>query len=401
MPKVVIHTPEPGSSAARYVFELLNALCEEGVAVHFICPVNHEALSKLAGNPQIEVHPTALRSTCHSRGKLTKLRDNLRFVLSSSAVLWKTVRRRDLVHFQYGFHIPFEMFFFASAWLRGCVIVFTAHDPLPHKWSMPSFLRWIEMGALRWMYRVSDIIMVHSEAGKRTIHEHFSEANEKVHVIAHGPYPLNTALSNPRSNRLELLFFGALRENKGPHLAIQAVQRLYRTGVPLRLTVAGRVLNEKERDYWERCRATIAAMPEPIRLIEEFVPEDKLPELFSGCHCLLLPYGAFYSDSGVAYLALANGKPLLATAAGGLGELLEASKGGILIDEATVNAVEVAIRKAAELGPDRLERMGREGTAWVLQECGWPKVAGQTMKLYESALGMRLGALALTVEQKI
>jgi hypothetical protein len=48
-----------------------------------------------------------------------------------------------------------------------------------------------------------------------------------------------------------------------------------------------------------------------------------------------------------------------------------------------------------------LERMGREGTAWVLQECGWPKVAGQTMKLYESALGMRLGALALTVEQKI
>jgi glycosyltransferase involved in cell wall biosynthesis len=169
-------------------------------------------------------------------------------------------------------------------------------------------------------------------------------------------------------------------------------------GVPLRLTIAGRVLNERERAYWERCRVSIAAMPEPIQLIEEFVPEEKLPELFSRCHCLVLPYGAFYSDSGVAYLALANGKPLLATEAGGLGELLKASKGGILISEATVDAVEVAIREASEMEPGQLERMGREGTEWVLRECGWPKVASQTRKLYESALGMRLGAWAFATE---
>jgi hypothetical protein len=38
---------------------------------------------------------------------------------------------------------------------------------------------------------------------------------------------------------------------------------------------------------------------------------------------------------------------------------------------------------------DHLNRLGREGTAWVLQECGWPKVARDTRRLYE-ALSKRL-----------
>jgi len=55
------------------------------------------------------------------------------------------------------------------------------------------------------------------------------------------------------SATLELLMFGALRENKGVHLAIAAVQSLYQQGVPVRLTIAGRVMNRDEAEYWERC----------------------------------------------------------------------------------------------------------------------------------------------------
>jgi glycosyltransferase involved in cell wall biosynthesis len=181
---------------------------------------------------------------------------------------------------------------------------------------------------------------------------------------------------------LEVLFFGSLRENKAPHLAIEAVQHLAAAGVPIRLTIAGQVVNRKEERYWEGCRKLIDHQSQTIRLLEQFTPEEQLPELFSNCHCFVLPYTNFSSDSGVAYMAMANGKAIVSTGAGGLGWLLNESHGGIEIGEANVESVAAALRLAVDLGPEQLERMGRTGAEWVLTNCGWPKVARDTCAVY-------------------
>jgi glycogen synthase len=386
MPRIVLQTPEPFSAAAWYVDELSCAITAEGVPIHLVCPENHQARKAFDSNPLITVHPTAERSTDRSHGLLQKLLSNARFLCSSCAVLFRTARRGDLVHFQYSLHLPFGALLFACARLRGCKIVYTAHDPLPHKWLMPKF-RWLERLALAWMYRVSDNIIVHSEAGKNTIVEHFGQSGTKVKVIPHGPYDLGAGvLALPKSEYMEVLLFGSIRENKGVHLAIEAVQRLYHQGVPVRLTIAGSVLNRKEQGYWNRCQELIRQSPEPIRLIEEFIPDEKLPELFAGCNCLLLPYTEFYSDSGVAFMALANGRPIISTKAGGLNALLDASKGGLVIEEASVDATAAALRRAVTLGADHLNRLGRAGSTWVLLECGWPKIARVTSRVYKALL---------------
>ena len=383
--RIFLHTPEPFSSAALYVDELSRALTLEGCPVHLVCPENHQARKAFERNPLITVHPTAARSTDRSHGLFRKLLANARFLCSSCAVLFCNARRGDVVHFQYSLHLPFGALLFACARLRGCKIVYTAHDPLPHKWLLTPKLRWIERLALKWMYQVSDNIMVHSEAGKRPIVERFGQSSTKVKVIAHGPYELGAGvLAVPKSEYMEVLLFGSIRENKGVHLAIEAVQQLYGEGVPVRLTIAGSVLNRKEQGYWKRCQELIRQSPEAIRVIDEFVPDEKLPELFSGCHCFLLPYTEFFSDSGVAFMALANGRPIISTKAGGLGALLEASNGGYVIDEASVDAVAASLRHAVRLGVDHLNRLGGEGAAWVLQECGWPKIARETLRVYVS-----------------
>jgi len=307
-------------------------------------------------------------------------------------------RKAAIVNFQYVMHLPFSALFFLCAWLRGCRIVFTAHDPLPHKWLLGKRLRWIERSALAWMYRVSDVIVVHSEAGKRTILDNFPVSESKVEVIVHGPYKLNAPVPvGPKSDVLQLLFFGALRENKGVHLAIQAVQRLHQNGVGVMLTIAGRVLNRKEQEYWDNCRKLIDDYPEPIRLMERFVADEELPELFANHHCFVLPYGNFHSDSGVAFMALANGRPFLSTNAGGLGRMMEDSKAGIRIESASVNDVEIAIQKAVTLGPEKLRAMGAAGEAWVMQECGWPKAASQMRAIFAavSSGGVALAASAI------
>ena len=383
--RIFMHTPEPVSSPALYVGEAVKALTADGVIVHLICPADHQALPELERNPRVVLHRTAPRQIDPGLGLLAKVWRNGKFLLSSNGVLLASAHRGDVVNFQYVMHLPFGALFFLSARLRGCRIVFTSHDPLPHKWLMPAGLRWLERGALAWMYRVSDTILVHSQAGKRTILDHFAVNSNKVEVIAHGPYELGQGvLPMPASGRLEILLFGALRENKCPHIAIRAVQNLTEKGKSVRLTIAGRVLNRKEQAYWNGCRTLIERRPEPIRLMEGFIPDTELPALFASCHCLILPYENFHSDSGVAYMALANGRALLTTPAGGLGQMIECSQGGLLIESATVESVEKTILKAIGMGTDALGELGSNGTQWVLRECGWPKVSEQMCAVFES-----------------
>jgi glycosyltransferase involved in cell wall biosynthesis len=383
--RIFLHTPEPFSSAALYVEALSRSVTAERTPIHIVCPSNHQCLEKFERNPLITVHPTMARSTDGGHGFLRKVVVNMQFLLSSLAVLFCAIRRGDLVHFQYSLHLPFGALFFLCAWVRGCKIVYTAHDPLPHKWMMPKKLRWVESRALAWMYRVSHTIIVHNEVGKRTILEQFGESSAKVKVIAQGPYELGAGtLPMPESEYLEVLLFGALRENKGAHLAIEAIQQLYREEVPVRLTIAGAVLNRNEQKYWDRCQELIRKYPQPIRLIEGFIPDEQLPELFASCHCFLLPYTQFFSDSGVASIALANGRPVIGTKAGGLGALLQASHGGLVIEEASMEAVTAALRQAVILGPKHLDQFGREGRAWILSECGWPRIARETLQVYSA-----------------
>lgn len=387
-PRIFLHTPEPASSSARYVAELAHALTDIAVPIHVICPANHQGREAFASNPLIAVRPTGSRPTRTTDGLITKTWTNLRFLLSSCTTMLRNVRPGDIVHFQFVLHFPFGALFFFCALLRRCKIVLTVHDPLPHKWLLPVPLRNLEFGALAWSYKVSDVLLVHSESGRKVLEEHFPHLREKIRVIVHGPYELSTPpLKKPDSSCLEVLLFGALRENKGAHLAIPAIQQLHMQGVPIRLTIAGRVLNRKEQAYWDRCRKLIAQHPEPIHLIEKFIPDECLPQLFETCHCFLLPYTHFSSDSGVAFMALANGRPIISTKVGGLASLLECSPAGLAIAEPSVSAVANALREAVDLGPEYLDRLGQAGKTWVLEECGWPKVASQTRQVYETLLG--------------
>jgi glycosyltransferase involved in cell wall biosynthesis len=382
---IILHTPEPASSSATYIMAMTRALAEEGVAIHIVCPGNHQYIEEMRSIPMLTVHPTAARSTDNARGLVARALDNLGYLRSSLTVLCRFSRPRDIVHFQYPIHFPFGIIFFAAAKMRRCRIVYTVHDPVPHKWLLPSWLRWLERGSLTAAYRVSDILIVHSEPGKKVLIEEFRLPAAKIRVVVHGPYDLGRGLlPMPISSRLEVLAFGTLRENKGFHLAIEAVQQLHRSGVPVCLTIAGEVPNRREESYWEQCQDLIAKDPAAIRVIKGFIPEDEVHALLGSCHCVLLPYTRFYSDSGVAFLALANGRAIIATRAGGLGPLLDSAEIGIAIEAATAESVGAAIRRAVELGVEELRRCGAAGAEYVSENCGWPVVAGKTRKIYEA-----------------
>ncbi len=383
--RVALHTPEPGSGAGRYVYELTRALASNGWKPTLLAPDNFEYRSHLSSEARVAFSSLGPRLNESGRGLLSRTLDNLRFLLGSCLAQCAATRKRQIIHFQFPLHLPFGLVPFVLAKLRGCKIVFTAHDPVPHKWLFPAPWNRVERWSLACIYGLSDRVIVHSAAGLKTVREEFGVAPSKLAVIAHGPFSLPSHVEETApSDGLRVLLFGALRENKGVHLAIQAVQNLVRQGVPVHLTIAGETPNGKEADYWSTCERLLAESSAGIELKKRYIQDEEIPALLAQSHCMLLPYTAYSSDSGIAALALSNGKPIVATSSGGLGELLQAAELGIAIEEPTVAGIQNALGKAWQAGPEELRRLGRNGADHILGHCSWAVAARKTSDLYRS-----------------
>ncbi|GLR65845.1 hypothetical protein GCM10010909_05230 [Acidocella aquatica] len=126
-------------------------------------------------------------------------------------------------------------------------------------------------------------------------------------VMAHGGPP-------------RLLYFGRLLPYKGLDLLAEAMERIA-PDVPLQLRVCG---DGPDSPGLKRLRA----MP-GVRVEQRWVGEEEVPALLAWADAVVLPYQEA-SQSGVAALAIAAGRYVLATEVGGLPEQLAGVPGASL-----------------------------------------------------------------------
>jgi glycosyltransferase involved in cell wall biosynthesis len=400
--RVVVHTPEPGA-AAQYVAEFVSALAAQGTRMALFCPSNFSCVEEVAASGAEIVH-APVREVRQQR-LWRRLYRNIVFAASASAKFWSTIRRGDIVHFQFALHLGLGLPYFFAARMKRAFVVLTVHDPLPHRWKLPQPLRWVETMLLSIEYSLCDRLVVHNQAGRRILVEQFCMDSRMVSVVPHGPLnlastPSIAARTPDNAEPLRLLAFGTLRENKGLHLSIAAVQRLRR--LPLNrqvcLTIAGGVPNAMERAYWESCKRLIQEQPAGIEVIERLIDDAEIGPLFAAHDAVLLPYVRFFSDSGVAMLALSQRRPILATGAGGLSELLHAADCGILIEAATVDAVVTSIEKARLAPTEWLVQKGFKGGDYAVSGRSWATVAERTQKVYD---GLHKGSANEAVRETV
>lgn len=388
--RIIMHTPEPAGGMAYYVAELVMALAHSGAPVVLLCPANFEYKAKVCAAGAKVVHAPCRETS--KQGLIQRIQRNFRFAAKTALVQFRLVRRSDIVHLQDTFNLPLGLAFFLLPILRGGSVVFTAHDPLPHRWLFPRGFRWLERGILQLACHLSDCIIVHNETGKEVLVSQLHQPANRIFVIPHGPYA-NAAeggLAYPEFDCLRLLAFGSIRENKGLHLAIQAVQLSASAArIPVRLTIAGGLHNAGEARYWQTCKQLIAAKPDGIEVIEGHIADNEVGPLLARHHAVLLPYTEFFAESGVANLALSHQRPILATASGGLGDLIDQGRCGIPIALPTAEAVAGAIAAAVQAGPERLHKMGIAGGEFIRQARSWDSIARQTAEVY-SRLADRL-----------
>jgi glycogen(starch) synthase len=298
-------------------------------------------------------------------------------------------KRHRLVHFVNPGHWPQGLAITLAAKISGYRTILTIHDVLPHRYFLPRWLRGWEVAGIRWLYALQDRLVVHHAGAQDELRNLQPRLADKTAVIPHGIFEYSQAPrsdSPPATGPLRLLAFGHIRANKGIKESIGATQRINRDAHRVDLRVVGRPF-ARERFYAEDCRALVQQAPLGISFEERFVENTEIPDLIAWSDAFLLPYQDFHSQSGVATLALSNGKAILATRAGGLQALLEDLQAGIAIEGDKAEDVADAIIKALAMGRQKLEEIGAAAQSRIVERHSWPNVARLHHQLYETLAG--------------
>jgi len=160
---------------------------------------------------------------------------------------------------------------------------------------------------------------------------------DKIVVSAHG-IETEWVQSVPRvrqpSEHLRFAFIGMVGWHKGPHIAVQAFNRL-RHPNGATLTLYGD--NQHFADYFHELKPQIESNSS-ITYAGRF-PHSQIAEILSGVDVLLMPSLWYENTPVIMYEAFATKTPVIATHEGGMTELIDEFEGGWTFPRGDVNAL--------------------------------------------------------------
>jgi glycosyltransferase involved in cell wall biosynthesis len=252
----------------------------------------------------------------------------------------------------------------------GKPLVYTVHDPEPHPQAAFAIA-----AADRVAARLADEVVVLTQTGRaRLLGQGWSKG--AVSAIPHPMYTLFTRW-RPRTagSQREILYFGRIEEYKGLEVLVEAFRGIRRQLPGWRLIIAGSgALPPK---FFE-------SRADAIQVLNRYISDREAAQLMHNAAIVVLPYKSA-TQSGVAALAQAFGRPIIASEVGGLKEMVIDGKTGLLVPPGDVGALAEAIRSLANNGR-RLAAM-RRSTAQMSRTTWSPRaVAAAHMRVYRKAV---------------
>ena len=176
-----------------------------------------------------------------------------------------------------------------------------------------------------------------------------------------GHYDMAAPSFNP-SKKTHFLLFGSLSERKGIFLVLEALKLLpddIHYGVEV--IFAGRLVGQDREAFltafseFQRIRPSL-----DIRLMDEFMPYESIPELFSVVDCVLAPYVGNQASSGVLGHAALYGKPVIGPDRGLVGKLIRGYGLGIAIESMDAEKLAAAITSFSKNKVKHIDTTGME-----------------------------------------
>jgi len=252
--------------------------------------------------------------------------------------------------------------------LRNQQTVLTLHDPSDH---LGAEKRIWEL-ARRSLVRAADQVVVHGEYNASQCEAKYG-IGEKLLQINHGEYSFfRDYCDAPVTYDRELLFFGRIRPYKGVETLLAADERISEVVDDYQLTIAGNgPLDVTEEELGAH-----------VRLLNEFIPNEQVCELFSQCRAVVLPYREA-TQSGIVPIAYAFRKPVIATTVGGLPEVVVDGTTGALVPPDEPSELAIACGKMLENRVSAEER-GSNAYDFMSDNMGWDRISTTIIEGYMS-----------------
>jgi len=186
------------------------------------------------------------------------------------------------------------------------------------------------------------------------------------------------------TGRPYILFVGRITRQKGvPHL-LRAVRDID-PGVQVVLCAGAPDTPEIDREFRDLYQE-LSRVREHVHWIPQMLPRPEVIQLLTHAAAFVCP--SVYEPLGIVNLeAMACGTPVVASRVGGIPEVVDDGKTGLLVD--VDDDFEAGLARALDsvIGdPEAARRMGEAGRERAVGEFGWDAVARRTVRLYEEIL---------------
>jgi glycosyltransferase involved in cell wall biosynthesis len=238
------------------------------------------------------------------------------------------------------------------------------------------------------LIRESSKIIVTSNYMKKETSALFGLSNTRIQVISNG---IEKVI---QKDRLDLqavrrryalpweklvIFVGRMFEQKGPHLLLDAALQILQKRQDFKFVFVG----EGPLKSTMQKKANEMNIGQKV-YFTGFIPDSELHELYTVADVAVFP--SLYEPFGIVCLeAMAAGCPVIAANVGGLAEIIEDGKTGMLVSPNDSVSINSAILKVSDNG-SLARHLSMNAREHVLYNYRWDKIAEGTLGIYRSIL---------------
>lgn len=309
--------------------------------------------------------------------------ENLKSLISFRKIKIIKDIKPDILHFTSPLILPLPFFILFYGINKSIPTIFTMHSMHQDSGILREFIGNINCLCGR-MINYKKVVC-HTERDKQELLRIKRFTNEQICVIPHGSYEFFTNNKNVKKRQYNeltsnncILFFGYIKKYKGLEYLIRAANLISNDFPDLKVIIAGEgdlapyndLIGENKQNVFE--------------IHNRFVTDEEASLLFQKASLVILPYSQMTGQSGIMNIALAFGKPVIATDVWGFNEVLENGKTGFIIPAKDSEALALAI--STLLNDEKLRKEMESNILIKCKELSWSKLATRYIDLYQELL---------------